>query len=73
MITGSGVLDPERAGYLALEPGTAVWLEPGLGYACQAEPAEDLEILAVTVRAGPSPPGRRGGWSTGRMRAGAHR
>ena len=61
VITGSGVLDTERTGHLALEPGTAVWLEPGLGYACQAEPAEDLEILAVTVRAGPvaSGPTRR--------------
>ena len=57
VITGSGVLDTERIGHLALEPGTAVWLEPGLGYACWAEPAEDLEILAVTVRAGSAAPG----------------
>jgi mannose-6-phosphate isomerase-like protein (cupin superfamily) len=50
VITGTGSLDTERAGPAALAPGTAVWLEPGLGYACQGE---DLEILAVTVRAGP--------------------
>ena len=49
VITGTGFLDTERAGPLALAPGTAVWLEPGLGYACQGE---GLEILAVTVRAG---------------------
>ncbi len=57
VITGSGVLDTERTGRVALEPGTAVWLEPGLGYACQAQPGEDLEILAVTVQAGPVAPG----------------
>ncbi len=57
VITGSGVLDTERTGCVALEPGTAVWLEPGLGYACQAQPTEDLEILAVTVRAGSAAPG----------------
>jgi mannose-6-phosphate isomerase-like protein (cupin superfamily) len=49
VITGTGSLDTERAGPLALAPGTAVWLEPGLGYACQGE---GPEILAVTVRAG---------------------
>ena len=57
VITGSGVLDTERTGQLALEPGTAIWLEPGLGYACQAQPGQDLEILAVTVRAGSAAPG----------------
>ncbi len=57
MITGSGVLDTERTGCVALEPGTAVWLEPGLGYSCRAQPTEELEILAVTVRAGPVAPG----------------
>ena len=57
VIGGSGVLDTERTGCVALEPGTAVWLEPGLGYACRAQPTEDLEILAVTVRAGPVAPG----------------
>jgi len=57
VITGSGVLDTERTGYVALEPGTAVWLEPGLGYACQAQSGQDLEILAVTVRAGSAAPG----------------
>jgi len=49
VITGTGSLDTERAGPLALAPGTAVWLKPGLGYACQGE---GLELLAVTVRAG---------------------
>jgi mannose-6-phosphate isomerase-like protein (cupin superfamily) len=52
VISGSGHIDAERAGRVALAPGTAVWLEPALGYACQAEPDHDLEILAVTVRAG---------------------
>jgi len=49
VISGTGSLDTERTGPLALAPGTAVWLEPGLGYACQGG---GLEILAVTVRAG---------------------
>jgi len=57
VITGTGLLDTERSGRIALAPGTAVWLEPGLGYACQAEPTEDVEILAVTVRAGSIAPG----------------
>ena len=52
VISGAGHLETERMAGIALVPGTAVWLEPGLGYACQAEPAGDLEILAVTVRAG---------------------
>ena len=52
VISGSGHIDTERVGRVALAPGTAVWLEPALGYACQAEPDHDLEILAVTVRAG---------------------
>ena len=50
VITGSGVLDTERTGRVALAPGTAVWLDPALGYACQAQ--RELRILAVTVRAG---------------------
>lgn len=49
VITGTGFLDTERMGNIALAPGTAVWLEPGHDYACQGQ---DLEILAVTVRAG---------------------
>ena len=58
VITGAGHLDTERAGRVALAPGTAVWLEPALGYACQAAvSSEDLEILAVTVRAGSAAPG----------------
>ena len=56
VISGSGVLDAERVGHVALAPGTAVWLEGALGYACQAEPGQDLEILAVTVRAGAADP-----------------
>ena len=51
VISGSGRLDAERPGRVALEPGTAVWLEPALGYACQAQAGQDLEILSVTVRA----------------------
>ncbi|HTQ91670.1 MAG TPA: cupin domain-containing protein [Streptosporangiaceae bacterium] len=47
VISGTGSLDTERTGDIALAPGTAVWLEPGLGYAGQGE---GLEILAVTVR-----------------------
>jgi mannose-6-phosphate isomerase-like protein (cupin superfamily) len=60
VISGSGRLDAERPGSVALEPGTAVWLEPALGYACQARPGQDLEILAVTVRAGSGAPGATG-------------
>ena len=54
VITGTGVLDTERTGRIALAPGTAVWLEPDLGYTCRGQ---DLEILAVTVRAGSAAPG----------------
>jgi mannose-6-phosphate isomerase-like protein (cupin superfamily) len=50
VISGTGSLDTERTGHLALAPGTAMWLSPGLGYACVADDA--LEVLAVTVRAG---------------------
>jgi len=50
VISGTGSLDTERTGHLALAPGTAVWLSPGLGYACVADDA--LEVLTVTVRAG---------------------
>ena len=57
VISGAGQLETERVGRVALAPGTALWLEPGLGYACQAEPSGDLEILAVTVRAGSAAPG----------------
>jgi mannose-6-phosphate isomerase-like protein (cupin superfamily) len=55
VITGSGVLKAERTGCVALAPGTAVWLDPALGYACQAQ--RELGILAVTVRAGSAAPG----------------
>ena len=61
VIGGAGHLDAERAGRVVLAPGTAVWLEPALGYACQAEPDHDLEILAVTVRAGAADPADRAG------------
>ena len=57
VINGAGQLETERVADLALAPGTALWLEPGLGYACQAEPGGDLAILAVTVRAGSATPG----------------
>jgi mannose-6-phosphate isomerase-like protein (cupin superfamily) len=52
VIHGSGVLDvaASAAGTIELQPGTAVWLEPGLGYRCTAR-AGELEILAITVRA----------------------
>jgi mannose-6-phosphate isomerase-like protein (cupin superfamily) len=50
VITGSGFIKTERTGCVALVPGTAVWLDPALGYACQAQ--RELRILAVTVRAG---------------------
>ena len=69
VISGAGHLETERVAGIALVPGTAVWLEPGLGYTCQAEPAGDLEILAVTVRSGSAEaaarPGRPGRWSGG--------
>jgi mannose-6-phosphate isomerase-like protein (cupin superfamily) len=54
VISGTGSLDTERTGPLALAPGTAVWLEPGTGYDGQGR---GLEILAVTVRAGPDAAG----------------
>jgi mannose-6-phosphate isomerase-like protein (cupin superfamily) len=52
VISGSGTLeaDGSAAGTIELQPGTAVWLEPGLGYRCTAR-AGELEILAITVRA----------------------
>jgi hypothetical protein len=57
VISGSGRLDAERPGSVALEPGTAVWLEPALGYACQAHCLENtgpgpLEVLGVFHPAG---------------------
>ena len=50
VITGTGFLDTERAGRVALAPGTALWLEPDREYECRAD--TDTGILAVTVRAG---------------------
>ena len=50
VIRGSGVLDADAAGTVELRAGTAVWLRSGSGY--RVEAAEDLEILAITVRAG---------------------
>ena len=76
MISGSGQLDTEGPGPVALEPGTAVWLQPGLRYTCQARPGPDLEVLAVTVRAGSADPADRpaaAGGAAGRLRAGAYR
>ncbi len=62
VITGTGFLDAERPGRVALAPGTAVWLDAAAGYVCQAQAGAGLEILAVTVRAGsadPAGPARR--------------
>ena len=48
---GTGGSGEEGTGEtIELQPGTAVWLEPGLGYRCTAR-AGELEILAITVRA----------------------
>ncbi len=52
VISGSGTLDTGESGTVALEPGTAVWMRPALRYTCQARSGPDLEVLAVTVRAG---------------------
>jgi len=54
VISGSGTLDTGESGTVALEPGTAVWMRPGLGYTARAGSGPDLEVLAVTVRAGPA-------------------
>ncbi len=66
VIRGSGVLevDVTRAGTggsredgqpagadRQLQPGTAVWLEPGAGLPVHGAGAGDLEILVITVRA----------------------
>ena len=52
VIYGSGILDVTAGagGTIELQPGTAVWLKPGLSYRCTAR-AGELEILAITVRA----------------------
>jgi mannose-6-phosphate isomerase-like protein (cupin superfamily) len=50
VIRGSGVLDAGAAGTADLRPGTAVWLTSAAGYRCVAR--EELEVLAITVRAG---------------------
>jgi mannose-6-phosphate isomerase-like protein (cupin superfamily) len=52
VISGSGTLDAGESGTVTLEPGTAVWMRPGLRYTSQARSGPDLEVLAVTVRAG---------------------
>jgi mannose-6-phosphate isomerase-like protein (cupin superfamily) len=52
VISGTGALDTEVSGTVALEPGTAVWLRRPLSFRCQARPGPELEILIVTVRAG---------------------
>ena len=64
VIHGSGELDVTGGtdGSVGLRPGTAVWLEPGVGYRCTARAGElarggelaragELGILAITVRA----------------------
>lgn len=52
VIHGSGELDVTTGtgGSVELQPGTAVWLEPGLGYRCTARDG-GLEVLAITVQA----------------------
>ncbi len=51
VIGGSGVLDTRMHGTVRLQPGTAVWMRRSLPYRCRARPGEDLEVLAVIVRA----------------------
>jgi mannose-6-phosphate isomerase-like protein (cupin superfamily) len=51
VIRGSGVLDTRMHGAVRLQPGTAVWMRGSLPYRCRARPGEDLEVLAVIVRA----------------------
>jgi len=51
VIRGSGVLDTRMHGTVRLRPGTAVWMRGSLPYRCRARPGEDLEVLAVVVRA----------------------
>ena len=55
VISGSGTLDASAAGTAVLRPGAAVWLGSALGYRCRA--GEELEVLAITVRAGAVPDG----------------
>lgn len=52
VISGSGTLEIDGSGTIALQPGTAVWIKGPLRYRCQAEPGGVLEVVAVTVRAG---------------------
>ena len=74
VITGSGVLDTERTGCVALEPGTAVWLEPGLRL-CVPGAADRGSGDPGRHRAGRigRPGADAAGGTTGRLRAGAHR
>ncbi len=53
VISGSGILDPDGSGTVALGSGTAVWMKPGLRYRCQAGAGRDLEVLSVLVQAEP--------------------
>lgn len=59
VISGSGALDAEGSRTVELRPGTAVWMRQSLRYRSQARPGQDLEVLAVTVRAR-SPGGEAG-------------
>ena len=59
VITGTGFLDTERTGRVALAPGTAAWLEPALGYACQANRARIWRSWRSRYARGLRPPGRR--------------
>ena len=51
VIRGSGVLDTRVSGTVRLQPGMAVWMRTSLPYRCRARHGEDLEVLAVSVRA----------------------
>ncbi len=52
VISGSGDLDTGGWGTVALRPGTAVWMRASVSYRCRAGAGPDLEVVAVTVRAG---------------------
>jgi mannose-6-phosphate isomerase-like protein (cupin superfamily) len=52
VISGSGALEVDGSGTVELQPGTAVWIKQPRRYQCRVRPGGDLEIVAVTVRAG---------------------
>ena len=47
VISGSGAVDPDGSRAVALEPGTAVWMKPGLRYRCQAGAGRDLRPAGI--------------------------